>query len=90
MQYILIHSVHLCASVLCSVPFSPLVASPNDYASEPLMFDGAARGQLLAKLAELGSAIQGAFNGQAQDIEGVVSGGQFYVVQARPQVMNKN
>lgn len=69
------------------MPFAPLVECPADYATEPLLQDGAFRSSILSKLTAAGGAVCDAFGGSAQDIEGVYAGGKFYVVQARPQVL---
>jgi alpha-glucan,water dikinase len=58
-----------------------------DYASEPIMWDGTFRSQLLDGLVELGLAVEDAFGGEPQDIEGVWVGGHLAVVQSRPQVI---
>ena len=70
------------------MPFAPLVEAPIDYAAEPLCFDGAFRSALLAQLVGVGAAIEAAFGGQPQDVEGVVVDGCVSVVQARPQVVD--
>jgi hypothetical protein len=65
-----------------------LEARCPDYAQEPLLWDSAFRQQLLDGLVELGYAVESAFDGQPQDIEGVWIDGRFAVVQSRPQIMH--
>ena len=68
---------------------SVLVTEANtigtDYTESPLLFDEGFRAALIAKLAEVGKAVEGAM-GSAQDIEGCVTGDDVTVVQTRPQV----
>lgn len=45
------------------------------------------RESLLEKIAEAGRRVEEAFGGKPQDVEGVFSGGEITVVQARPQVL---
>jgi hypothetical protein len=60
---------------------------PVCYASEPILFDKTARDALLCKLFQLGRLVEANFNGQPQDIEGVVCpDGGLVVTQSRPQV----
>jgi alpha-glucan,water dikinase len=56
-----------------------------DYSQERLVWDRGWRDDLLRKIAGIGLEIERLL-GSPQDIEGAVAGGQFYVVQARPQV----
>lgn len=72
---------------VCSNPVTPLVPAFPDYAKEPLHWDAPFRQQLLDGLVELGYAVESAFDGTPQDIEGVWLGGRFAVVQSRPQIM---
>jgi len=65
----------------------PLEEAMVDYASEPLLWDAAWRGEPLDGLVELGLAVEDALGGAPQDIEGLVLHGQLAVVQARPQVL---
>lgn len=65
----------------------PLVPAFPDYAKEPLHWDAPFRQQLLDGLVELGYAVESAFDGTPQDIEGVWLNGRFAVVQSRPQIM---
>ncbi|QWR76578.1 phosphohistidine-like domain-containing protein [Candidatus Magnetomonas plexicatena] len=58
---------------------------PLDYSNEPLMSDENFRNDTLLSIADIGKAVETAL-GAPQDIEGVYSGGRFYVVQSRPQV----
>lgn len=70
-----------------SVPLAPLRPRTLDYAGEPLLWDGEARAALLARLAGLAADVERVMGGAPQDVEGVLSGGKLYVVQARPQVL---
>jgi alpha-glucan,water dikinase len=56
-----------------------------DYLGEPLLEDRSFAEAMLAKIARIGIEVEQAC-GSAQDIEGAVQGGDFYVVQTRPQV----
>lgn len=56
-----------------------------DYSDEPLLWDEAFRRGLLAEIGWLGLAIEKALS-SAQDIEGAVAKGGYFVVQTRPQV----
>jgi alpha-glucan,water dikinase len=56
-----------------------------DYSHEPLVWDQAFRHGLAAAIARIGLEVERS-SGAPQDIEGVVAGGNYYVVQTRPQV----
>jgi len=56
-----------------------------DYTGEPLIQDGGFRENLLRSIARIGLEVEGV-QGSPQDVEGAVAGGQFCVVQTRPQV----
>jgi alpha-glucan, water dikinase len=56
-----------------------------DYRGERLVWDAAFRDELLRSVARVGLEVERLL-GPAQDIEGAVRGGKFYVVQTRPQV----
>jgi alpha-glucan,water dikinase len=56
-----------------------------DYTDERLVWDEGFRNDLLRTVARVGLEVEHVL-GSAQDIEGAVTGGQFYVVQTRPQV----
>jgi alpha-glucan, water dikinase len=56
-----------------------------DYLGVPLLSDRSLAGSMFAKIAQIGIEVEQAC-GSAQDIEGAVQGGDFYVVQTRPQV----
>lgn len=56
-----------------------------DYRGEKLVWDVAFRDELLRSIARIGIEVERLL-GSAQDIEGAVAGGQFHVVQTRPQV----
>jgi alpha-glucan,water dikinase len=71
--------------------FDSFVMKPADerrvsYANEKLVNDSGFRERIIRKMKEVGLAVENAFDGQAQDIEGVIKGEQVYVVQSRPQV----
>ncbi len=56
-----------------------------DYSREKLLWDGGFRDELLRTIAKIGIEVERSL-GSAQDIEGAVTGNQFFVVQTRPQV----
>jgi alpha-glucan, water dikinase len=56
-----------------------------DYSHERLVWDEAFRADLLRNIARIGLEVERVL-GSAQDIEGAVAGGQFHLVQTRPQV----
>jgi alpha-glucan,water dikinase len=56
-----------------------------DYTHERLIWDQAFREELVTKIAQVGLEVERVC-GSAQDVEGAVAGGKFYVVQTRPQV----
>jgi alpha-glucan,water dikinase len=56
-----------------------------DYRDEKLVWDVGFRDDLLRTIARVGIKVEGLL-GSAQDIEGAVAGGRYYVVQTRPQV----
>jgi alpha-glucan,water dikinase len=68
-------------SVLLNDPRHALL----DYAQEPLVWDKGFRENLIATITRIGVEIERLY-GSAQDIEGAVAGGKYYVVQTRPQV----
>lgn len=57
-----------------------------DYSVEPLLTDDAFRTDLCRKVAQIGKAVEDTMDGSAQDVEGCVKDGVYYIVQARPQV----
>lgn len=65
-----------------SIPMDTPQESFVDYSSEPLVNDAKFRENILRKIAEVGVAVEKAL-GSAQDIEGVVMGGEVFVVQTR-------
>ena len=74
------------AGLYDSVTMDASALVPHDYGSDPLVADPAFRAALLARIAEVGVAVEGAL-GCAQDIEGCVEAdGTITVVQTRPQV----
>jgi alpha-glucan,water dikinase len=56
-----------------------------DYREEKLVWDPTFRDDLLRSIARIGVEVEQLL-GSAQDIEGAVAGGEFHVVQTRPQV----
>ncbi len=68
-------------SVLAEEPEARLL----DYRNERLVWDANFREGLLRAIARIGLEVEKVL-GTPQDIEGAVAGGQFYVVQTRPQV----
>jgi alpha-glucan,water dikinase len=68
---------------------SVLLKSPRkidlDYTHEPLVWDESFRNNLAAAIARVGLEVERT-SGSPQDIEGAVAGGNYYVVQTRPQV----
>lgn len=56
-----------------------------NYLGEPLLEDRDFPARMFAKVAQIGIEVEQAC-GSAQDIEGAVQAGEFYVVQTRPQV----
>ncbi len=56
-----------------------------DYLGEPLLEDRKFSERMFTKIAQVGIEVEQAC-GSAQDIEGAVQAGEFYVVQTRPQV----
>jgi alpha-glucan,water dikinase len=66
------------------IAFDP-VQNTVDYTNDKLMWDDGLRSSLLAKLGEVGAAIEAA-TASAQDIEGVVKGDHVTILQLRPQI----
>ena len=75
------------AGLYDSIPFPSLQEQPVDYASDELLWDSALQQEILQGLVDLGKAVEEAFDGVPQDIEGVYNKGSFTVVQSRPQVL---
>jgi phosphoglucan,water dikinase len=65
-------------------PDGGVMAKIVDYSRVPLSLDRLAREDFGKKLAAVAQLVETAF-GEAQDIEGVVKGGEIYLVQSRPQ-----
>lgn len=57
-----------------------------EYRDEPLVMDVNFRNKLLVNISKIGVEIENIYKGVPQDIEGVFSGGRYYVVQTRNQV----
>eukprot|EP00879_Flechtneria_rotunda_P013885 GHRR01014501.1.p1 GENE.GHRR01014501.1~~GHRR01014501.1.p1 ORF type:complete len:183 (+),score=53.76 GHRR01014501.1:675-1223(+) len=75
------------AGLYDSVPVVPLSEVTVEAADEPLLWDAGFRSQIIDSIVDVGQAVESAFGGVAQDIEGVWREGQLVVVQARPQVL---
>ncbi|KAF6251712.1 glutathione synthetase ATP-binding domain-like protein [Scenedesmus sp. NREL 46B-D3] len=75
------------AGLYDSVPVVPLNEVTIEAAEEALLWDGGLRSRLIDSIVDVGQAVEDAFGGVAQDIEGVWREGQLVVVQARPQVL---
>ena len=73
------------AGLYDSVLLQPPREETLDYTGDQLVWDETFRAEFAGKIAQLSSAVEGAFNGP-QDIEGAFVGGKFFVVQSRPQV----
>lgn len=59
-----------------------------DYANEPLLWDKQFQMKLVRQLVSVGVAIEAAFGGQPQDIEGALDeAANLWVVQARPEIL---
>jgi len=72
------------AGLYDSVFLPPPRRARLDYSEEPLVWDENFRNHLLASIARLGLAVESAL-GSAQDIEGAVARGEYFLVQTRPQ-----
>jgi alpha-glucan,water dikinase len=57
-----------------------------NYKTDKIMIDKQYRENIIRQLALVGVAIEQVFEGEAQDVEGVVSNGKVFIVQSRPQV----
>jgi alpha-glucan,water dikinase len=73
------------AGLYDSVLSQSVRATKLDYSTEPLLWDEGFRQNMLTKVAEIGVAVERSL-GSAQDIEGAVAQGKYFVVQTRPQV----
>ncbi|EFN54548.1 hypothetical protein CHLNCDRAFT_135335 [Chlorella variabilis] len=79
------------AGLYDSVPFPALEHRAVAYAGEPLLWDGGLRQSVLGELVQLGAAVEAAFGGVPQDIEGVrTADGSTFVVQSRAQVLHQH
>jgi alpha-glucan,water dikinase len=68
-----------------TVTASPPRQAVVDYSQEPLVWDADLRERVLMTIGELAQAVEQA-QAAPQDIEGAVCNGEYYVLQARPQV----
>ncbi|KAF7829333.1 alpha-glucan water dikinase, chloroplastic [Senna tora] len=73
------------AGLYDSVPMDEEEKVVIDYSSDPLIVDGSFRQKILSSIARAGSAIEELY-GSPQDIEGVITDGNLFVVQTRPQM----
>jgi len=73
------------AGLYDSFTLPPSRASRIDYASDALLWDDVLRNRILLEVGQIGVTIEVVLGGP-QDIEGAYARGQFFVVQARPQV----
>jgi alpha-glucan, water dikinase len=73
------------AGLYDSVLLNPPRPRQLDYSEEPLLWDEPLRDGMLRAIANIGLTIEKALD-SAQDIEGAVAGGEYFVVQTRPQV----
>lgn len=69
-----------------SIPLSENDVVDIDYAGERIMVDDEFRDFLMRGIAKIGVEVEDIMGGVPQDIEGCFAGGEFYVVQSRPQV----
>jgi hypothetical protein len=69
------------------VPVTPFHEVVLEAGESPLITDPALRSSLIQVITATGQAVEGAFRGVPQDIEGVWYDGGLVVVQSRPQVM---
>jgi len=73
------------AGLYDSVLLQPAREETLDYTTDKLVWDEKFRAEFAGKIARLSGAVEQAFDGP-QDIEGAFAGGNFFVVQSRPQV----
>lgn len=69
-----------------SIPLKPFETFDIDYSTERIMTDDNFCNELMRGIGKIGLEVENVMGGMAQDIEGVYEGGEFYIVQARPQV----
>ena len=74
------------AGLFDSVPLNEDKIENMFYNNDKIFNDVEFRNNLINKISEIGKNIELLYNNQPQDIEGVYSNGEFYVVQTRPQV----
>jgi alpha-glucan,water dikinase len=82
-------SVYAGAGLYDSVMLPPPAEAILDYTEDRLVWDEDFRKNFLSTITNIGSMIEQALE-SPQDIEGSYSKGQFYVVQARPQVTSND
>lgn len=73
------------AGLFDSVPVQHQQTNVLEYLQDPLVCDLSFQRQLLDGIARLAMVVEAAVGGAPQDIEGCFSGGEFFVVQTRPQ-----
>ena len=69
-----------------SIPLKSYRNVDIDYSKEPMMNDDHFRDEFMRGVGKIGLEVENLMNGMPQDIEGVYKDGEFFVVQARPQV----
>ena len=74
------------AGLFDSIPMVEYEEINMEYGINKIFYDGNFLGELMKGIGELGLEVEKIFEGEAQDIEGVYSNKNFYIVQSRPQV----
>ncbi len=69
-----------------SIPLKPHRIVDIDYSKERIMHDDHFRDEFMRGVGKIGLEVEALMDGTPQDIEGVYKDGEFFVVQARPQV----
>ena len=74
------------AGLFDSIPMVEYEEVNMEYGINKIFCDGNWRGEMMKSIGNLGLEIEKIFEGEPQDIEGVYSNNEFYIVQTRPQV----
>ena len=74
------------AGLFDSIPMVEYEEVNMEYGINKIFCDGNWRGEMTKNIGNLGLEIEKIFDGVPQDIEGVYSNNEFYIVQTRPQV----
>jgi alpha-glucan,water dikinase len=74
------------AGLFDSIPMVEYEEVNMEYGINKIFCDGNWRGEMMKSIGNLGLEIERIFEGVPQDIEGVYSNNEFYIVQTRPQV----